>query len=213
MSNIKEYNYNDKFQVHEDVFLKRIENLINKYSNKIIFDKRNYPEIIKYLEENYSVYNMDSKEIKKYQFYEDIDIYFKSAEKAFRNELNNMYIKYNLDIKKLKISRFVLDTKSDRNNKIFLHLKEKNKINYNKNHFLYVYVFIDNITGLIKSRSIELENELYIYRGINEFDYKYITNDLITFLLAIDYPNLKKLTYIKSKPSQKDLHLYKRDCD
>lgn len=60
---MKEYNYNDKFRVHEDLFLKRMENLIDKYSDKVVFDKKNYVSIIDYLEENYSVYNMDSEEI------------------------------------------------------------------------------------------------------------------------------------------------------
>ena len=60
---MKEYNYNDKFRVHEDLFLKQMENLIDKYSDKVVFDKKNYVSIIDYLEENYSVYNMDSEEI------------------------------------------------------------------------------------------------------------------------------------------------------
>lgn len=37
---MKEYNYNDKFRVHEDLFLKRMENLIDKYSDKVVFDAR-----------------------------------------------------------------------------------------------------------------------------------------------------------------------------
>ncbi|HHV27743.1 MAG TPA: hypothetical protein GXX63_11185 [Tissierellia bacterium] len=172
---MKEYNYNDKFRVHEDLFLKRMENLIDKYSDKVVFDKKNYVSIIDYLEENYSVYNMDSEEIEKYQFYEDIDVFFGCNQKAFRNDLNDLYTKYNLDVKKINLSKFVLNTRANKNNKIFLSQKENIDISLNKYEFLYVYVFIDNLTGLIQSNSFELEEELYTYRGINEFDYKYIT--------------------------------------
>ena len=196
---MKEYNYNDKFRVHEDLFLKRIANSINKYSNKIIFNKKNYLSIINYLEVKYSVYNIDSKEIEKYQFYEDIDVLFGGDEEAFRNELNDIYIKYDLDVKKMKLSKFVLNTKADKNDKIFLSEKENIIVSLDKYEFLYVYVFIDNITGLIQSNSFELENELYIYRGINEFDYKYVTDDFIRFLQAFDDPNKIELTNLKSK--------------
>ena len=200
---MKEYNYNDKFRVHEDLFLKRIANLIDKYSDKIVFNKKNYASIINYLEENYSVYNMDSKEIKKYQFYEDIDILFGDDEKLFKNELNDLYIKYNLDVKKIKLSKFVLNTKADKNNKIFLSEKENITISLDEYEFLYIYVFIDNVTGLIDSNSFKLENELYIYRGINEFDYKYLTDDFTRFLQMFDdrIMGLDNLTFatLKSK--------------
>ncbi|MBU5293376.1 hypothetical protein L0P54_02270 [Anaerosalibacter bizertensis] len=197
---MKEYNYNDKFRVHEDLFLKRMENLIDKYSDKVVFDKKNYVSIIDYLEENYSVYNMDSEEIEKYQFYEDIDVFFGCNQKAFRNDLNDLYTKYNLDVKKINLSKFVLNTRANKNNKIFLSQKENIDISLNKYEFLYVYVFIDNLTGLIQSNSFELEEELYTYRGINEFDYKYITDDFIRFLQAFDdKTEIMKLAYLTKK--------------